>query len=369
MKIRKLILYITLTLVVLIFVGSCATTPEVQIWQPWTRILKNNISIPLESKLNIKVQGQTNALLGNEIFLQSKIKENLSHLLKRRGYQIEEENATFDVLLNYKTERTEKLTITSKYFTGGISTFKSTVEPTSYYGYGVNIARSISSLATQTTTAMKSTAESMTLYTHCISIEIFDKNKKLIWKGESTWDSDNLDLQTDIVPAIQLIISSLPTNNQYIPHVAEVIKGSESNYFDINCKNYWFACPALPYRLSFHSQGSSGYYNKEQIIDAKAFEAYLDLMQTAEYALPIGKEDIYENPLDYWIWSKVMLGGKYYLGPEKKLINVLIELKGTMKGYIVKKCWIASDSEYKDFEQKIVNWRNALIKYYDVIAQ
>jgi len=60
----------------LIIITGCAITPSVQIWQPWTRILESNYSIPLNSKVKIVVEGETKPLLGDDVFLQNDIKEN-----------------------------------------------------------------------------------------------------------------------------------------------------------------------------------------------------------------------------------------------------------------------------------------------------
>ena len=60
------------------------------------------------------------------------------------------------------------------------------------------------------------------------------------------------------------------------------------------------------------------------------------------------------------------MGRKYLLGPEKEQVNIIIELKGEEQGYVVEKCWIATDNEFKDFEKRLSNWKNLLKEYYDV---
>ena len=64
----------------------------------------------------------------------------------------------------------------------------------------------------------------------------------------------------------------------------------------------------------------------KEIKHVVALSAYIDLIQTAEYALPQGKEKN-TNPLDRDIWSKVQLGGIYYLGNDDIPRKILINLK------------------------------------------
>ena len=369
MKIKNVnnIFNLFLLLIATLCFNGCATTPDVRIWQPWIRTLSSESSIPLNSKLNIKVQGDTYPLLGNENLLENEIEKNLEYLLERRGYKIVSENPDFFVILKYKTERRDKLNSSSLFFSSNNSVFaSSTVSGAcATSGLGVSIARAVSALSTQSKVLAQNKTEILKSYTHIISIEILDKNKNIVWQGVSTWDSLNLNLQTDIKPSIQLILSGLPTNYETVPQVPEVKKGKENNFYKLICKGYWFSCPALPYKISFSSVESDDRDIPYSVENPQAFSAYTDLIQTAEYALPLGTKD-YSDPLNRSLWSKVQLGGKYYLGTDKKLIKVLIKLKGERSGYIIDKCWIATDEEFKNFENLLMKWKKALTDYYDI---
>jgi hypothetical protein len=99
--------------------------------------------------------------------------------------------------------------------------------------------------------------------------------------------------------------------------------------------------------------------------DINALSAFLDLAETAEYALPIGNYN-WEDLLNASLWSKVVLGAEYKFNNSDRRIKILMNLNGHTNGYTVDKCWVATDSEYSDFLLKLAVWKKALIQYYDV---
>lgn len=235
-------------------------------------------------------------------------------------------------------------------------------------GLGVSIARTISALSSRSTTVGTQSAEQILSYTHTIAIEISSKDGLALWKGESTWDTGDLNILIGIIPALQLILSDLPSDRSVRPEVPEVKDTHINNYFRLMCKDAWFTCPALPYRIYFaeHSQSIAGPKAPVGINNPNALAAYVDLVQTAEYALPGGDEKAWKNPLELSLWKNVTLGGQYFLGPDKKAVNIIIELTGKSDGYYIEKCKIADDKEYSDFNLRLRMWREALYYYYDV---
>jgi len=368
MKKNAFTIYLVITGLLIILTG-CAITPSVQIWQPWTRILESNYSIPLNSKVKIVVEGETKPLLGEDVFLQNDIKEKLKYLLERRGYNIVSDNSQFTLILKYKTERHDKLNSSSLIYSSNdnASALLSTSGSLASLGLGVSIAQTISAISNKSNVMSQNITETVKSYTHTISIEIFNDGNELVWQGESSWDSSNINLQTDIQPSIQLIISNLPENEENLPFISQVKKGKENNYYNLICEDRWFSCPALPYRITFSSRKRIDNNIPMSINNPNALPAYIDLIQTAEYALPLGLKD-YSNPLNKSLWSKVQLGGKYKLSSNKQQ-KILIKLKGEKSGYLVDKCWIASDEEFAEFENHLNKWRNSLIDYYDVYEE
>jgi len=357
--------------ILIVMLTGCATTPSVQIWQPWTRVLDSNISIPLNSKLKIIVEGDSKPLLGNDLLLQNDIKQKMEYLLERRGYKIVSEDFQFLLTLKYKTERHDKITSSSLMYssTNNASALLSTSGSLTSLGLGVSIAQTISALSNKSNVISQNISETVKSYIHTILIEIMNTNNELIWQGESTWDSPNINLQTEIKSSIQIIVSNLPENKENLPFISKVKKEKEKNYYNLVCKNKWFSCPALPYKITFNTVSNNNWQDIDygipvSINDPSALAAYVDLMQTAEYVLPLGMKN-YDNPLKNSLWSKIQLGG-IYQSSNKVQIKILIKLTGEKSGYLVDKCWIATDEEFTEFEKNLKKWRDSLIDYYDV---
>lgn len=369
----KQMMYLLITILFFLLTG-CATTPSVQIWQPWTRVLSSDTPVPLNSRIKIAVEGKSKPLLGDELLLQKNIFTKIKYLLERRGYKIVEDNSDFLLSLQYKTERHNRMKTSSlvNYSSNNTSALVSNSGSLTSFGLGVSIAQTISALSNKSSVSSQNTVESIKSYIHTVSIEIYDVNNEIIWQGSSTWDSHNINLQTEIEPSIQIIISNLPANKENVPLAQKIKKEKEKNYYNLYCKNKWYSCPALPYKITFESVVKSGHKGPSSvdygipicIRDPYALAAYVDLMQSAEYVLPTGLKS-YDNPLHNSLWNKIELGGTYQLTDNKK-INVLIKLRGEKFGYIVEKCWVASDEEFADFENHLENWRKSLIEYYDV---
>jgi hypothetical protein len=341
---------------------------------PWIRSLKTTDRINTNSKLKIEVSGSTLPLLGNGELTDEKIREKLSLLLERRGFSVDSSSADYIVTLIYKTERHDRFrsysSVASTNFQAfGIST-SAGAGATS--GLGVSIARAVSALASKSTTVSEQTTEQMLSYIHTISIEFRQRNKQVIWKGESTWDSDELNLINRIVPALQLILSDLPSDIGTRPEVPEVKENHISNYFKLECENNWFTCPALPYRIFFEggrSSGKSGSTVPRGVENPSALAAYVDLIQTAEYALPDGDEKDWNDPIKVSLWKRATLGSQYFLGPSKKPVNILIKLTGKTDGYYISECKVVPDAEFEKFSVQFSKWRQVLQDYYDVYVQ
>ena len=359
---------ISLLILAQLFAG-CMTLPSQQVWRPWTRTFNGQGKLPVYSKIFVKVKGHTSSLVGNEDLLQNDIKERVSDLLERRGYRISENPKDYNLLLIYETYRNDKVNSYSEAST------RSSNLAVSYNGYksnaalGIMIASAVFGLANQSASKVSNSTETVESYTHIISLEILNYDSTSIWKGESTWDSYNIDLTTDMMPALQILMSWLPSDKTTYPSVAEVKETKKDNYYNLNCKGRSFSCPALPYKIAFNYhyalETDRNVKSPKSVIDAKAYDAYLDLIHTAEYALPLGDDD-YSFPLDEKLWADVEIGGKYLIGNDKQPTNILIKLTGEPTGYKIEKCWIASTEEYRHFETQLFTWQNALKEYYDL---
>lgn len=353
---------------------GCSTVPILRVSQPWVRTLKSNNIIDPASNVKIDVVGTTSSLIGDEQLLSDKLSIHLSNLVKRRGFMINNSTYNYVFKLSYKSDRADKMRFSSTVSSSNtqavaIST-GSGAGATS--GLGVSIARAIGALASNSTTVGVQTTEQSVSYTHTISIEILTREGINLWKGESTWDSNELNLISGIIPALQLILSDLPSNKNIRQEIPEVKESHVENYYRLECKDVWFTCPALPYVIMF-SDNTPGYSNSVNIPSGvknrNAFPAYVDLLQTAEFALPDGDEKDWKDPLEISLWKNVTLGGQYFLGPDKKQVNIIIELTGRTDGYYIKECKIVDDKEFSDFNTYINKWQQTLINYYDVYVK
>ncbi|MBN2407288.1 MAG: hypothetical protein JXJ19_06300 [Elusimicrobia bacterium] len=355
-------------LMLLLLITGCATTPTTKVWHPWLRTLKNEKEINIGSKLTVDVKGKTDPLLGSEVLLQNKIRYYFKQLLLRRGYEIVNSNADYNVILEYSTSRNDKQYSYSQVYSMNKNEYTYDTLYGINHGLGVSIAMAVNSLTNKSATVATNETINIETYIHSISILFNEvKTNNAIWKGEATWDSNRLDLGKDIEPAIRLLVSGLPLNDKIYPRVKKIKQGKETNYYELECKNKWFFCPALPYNIFFTLPSESNAI-PDGVKNPEALVAYIDLIQSAEYALPTGSRN-YKNPLLKSLWSKVVLGGKYYMGTDENQIKVLIKLKGTNEGYIVNKCIITTDEEYSKYENQFGKWKNALEDYYNIYEE
>ncbi|HMA76260.1 MAG TPA: hypothetical protein VKO43_03015 [Candidatus Krumholzibacteriaceae bacterium] len=361
--INKSKLFFSIILVSSIFV-SCAKTPEVAIWRPWTRTIKTKSNILLNSRFSVNIEGNTKPLLGEESVLQEKIRNNLSNLLKRRGFRIVKDKSDYDLLLRYRTERlTESnININKSYSSSPIIT---DTDNSASLATGIFLAAILNN--SKSKKGETATQYSETGYFHTISLEIKNKKGELIFKGESTWKSEDIDLIYEIKPAIKILICELPKDKKIIPHVRELRKDKVTIFSKLYCNDKWYSCPALPNRIFFPSISSEveNPRTSSEVENPRALPAYLDLIQTAEYALPTGTDE-YSDLLDSKLWSRFLLGGVYTLGPLEDKVNILIVLKGQTEGYKIDKCWIATDEEYKKYKNRMQEWKDALYEFYNL---
>ncbi|MEW5995373.1 MAG: hypothetical protein AB1744_13405, partial [Candidatus Zixiibacteriota bacterium] len=303
--------------------------------------------------------------------------KKIEALLKRRGFSIvEPEEAAYKLSVEYETERQDRITAASysrsihydRLVTGTAAGAGASS------GLGVSVAAAVASAVQATSVTSGQVLDQVANYVHSISIQIENPSNELIWKGESTWDSYSVDIRDNFALAIQIMLRHFPTDTNHVPWVPEVKETHVRNFYRLECLDRWFTCPALPYRIyieqkPFAYTNESRYYystfDLESIEDPRAFAAFIDLIQTAEYALPMGHND-WSDPLDVTLWKRVRLGGRYLLGASKTPENVLVELKGQPEGYETERCWIATNEEFSAFQSDLATWQRTLEEYYSV---
>jgi hypothetical protein len=361
---------VIITIFTMIFIG-CATAPQNKVWRPWTRVIETQTLIPVGSKIAVTAEGITEPMFGENKLQDKELSSKVENFLVRRGFEIDRSNYSYLIKFRFRTERRDK-TLSANYTSAYNSNFylnnysgsNAVVSP---YGLSAAIAQSVNALASETRSTTLNTTETVRYYTHSVIMEIFERNGNLNWTGESTWDSPNINFVADSDLALQLLIVNLPKDEKKIPSINKLQNGKVENYYSLNCRNYWYSSPALPYKIAFNNVYSPNMPTLK-IKYPIYLPAYVDLLNTAEEAVPTGSSD-YKRPLERGLWSNVILGGIY---KDKKLgseFKILITLIGNTNGYIVEKCWVASDSEYADYQNKLKIWKQALYDYYDVLEK
>lgn len=356
-----------------IIIIGCAPNPVLptyRIQPPWNRILTDGSNLSLNATLSIKVTGETTPLIGNEELTEKQIKDLAQQLLERRGFRISDNIAQYEVAIKYKT--TKEIKNYSYQNTTQSSTSINAANSLFYmgkpnYGIGVLIAQAVISSQVQnlsnSTTSMNFDIVS---YYHVLAVEIYDTKKALIWKSDANWNSLQLDILPQTIVAFQTVFSSLPSDNSLAPNVPKLKNNRFSDYFTRFMYGKRYNSPALPYNIRFNlNQKANGKTFVQGINTTKELLAFIDLLQTAEFALPDLKESDWKDPLNPEIWKNVTLGGQYTLGRDNEKINILINLQSEFAGYVIMNCKVVSDEEYNQFMDKLNRWKQVLNDYYD----
>jgi len=362
---RILYVYVGLFSIVLAFTG-CKVLPSMLIEQPWSRVIESDVAIPLGAKLNVTVSGQTSPLLGNESLTQERIRSISKELLQRRGFAVDERDYSYSMKILYKSDQISKNTSISRSST--ISNYKS-IESSSYsrYGLGVMLASSIREASATSLSSLTNINYDVISYIHTYAIEIYDKNDNLLWQAETYWDSPDLNIINQSISRLQILFSNLPYNYANPVVVKNLNESRFKSFYDLYVKNKMFNCPALPYMIYFEhpSQRNDRINYSIKDKDARATMAFLDLLQTAEFCLPSTRKSRWDNPVDPYIWTNIILGGQYVLESTNENINVLIDLVAEKTGYLVKNCRVVSDKEYEEYQRNIEQWKNTLADHFD----
>lgn len=369
-KMRKNCLLTSIVILIILSFIGCATTPKSTVYRPWYRVFTSEQDIKSSSKIAINVTGETVFLLGEEKLLQDNLHDILNNLLSRRGFKFDNDEPDYHIQLQYQTTKEKELY--SQFSTSSRASYNT------YYAkhnYGVQFASIIESLSYQSLQSSTSIVSEKESFNHTITIEISDRNGVIIWKGESTWNTPNIDITEEALLPMQLILSNLP----YDPDCKIMVKKIKSDrllsFYNLFCDRISFSCPALPYLIEFPSLISSqpGISSStltstltlpSEIKNPEMLSAYIDLIQNAEYALPNGSKD-WSDPLNTKLWSKVILGGKYYMNNNDAPIYILINLTGKKGGYIISGCRVVSDAEYNDFQIQMEKWQKKLNEFFD----
>ena len=360
---QRLILVLFAILTLLLF-GCASTLPQQRVTPPWNRIQSTNNDIPIGSQISIEVDCQTNPLIGSEVLTESGIRDVAKSLLERRGYTVAENSNQYKMKILYKADtEIKKISSSSASASSNDYLFGSN---NSNFGLGVLLAAALlASGTTASTTTISTTTVDVSAFVHTFAVEIYNLRNEIEWKTDIKWDSYNLNVLDQTLTALQTVFSTLPSDYRVMPNIPKLKEFRFHDYFKQKVEGYYYHSPAVPYRIRFASSGAPDILIDYGIGNRSASLAYLDLLQTAEYALPGLDARKWKNPMNPNIWKKIVLGGRYTLGKQKEPVNVLISLKSDMFGYMVDKCNVVSDSAYQEYLTSLALWRETLREYYD----
>jgi hypothetical protein len=360
----RLVLFITI-LSAALMLSACGGSAPITLapWQPWARTLKTTTAIPAASRIRVEIKGQNNVLLGDEQLMRNKIQEKLTQVLTRKGLKAGTDTYDFKLILTYKTDRYDK-SEAAKIATprlGGVVPFA---------GQGVTIAGKVGTFAPVVPPQGQSSIEQPALFQHVVSVELFSRAEMPVWKGEESWTTPDPDIQSSLTSILLVLLSDIQSDASFQPIVPEIKLTHTTNYYEQEAKGNWFYSPALPYRVTFEKPAdlsqSSGL--PSSIKNPNVLAAYLDLIQTAEYALPGAGTD-WKNPVQLSNWNDATLGGQYFLGTPQKPVTIMINVTLKEDCYVVDKCWIPTPLDFKEFQDKMLRYKRVLKNYYNVFEK
>jgi hypothetical protein len=347
-----------------LFLSACAFVPKT-VSRPWNRTLSDQ-EIPVGSVIAVSAETKSTPLLGSEALVEKKIADQATALLERRGFMVVDREPTYSLNIIYDVSTNVKeYTSTSSYSSGYAMSYQS------HSGFGVILAQAVSAMMMRSVTSTQTTSIEYDVYTHLLTCEIRDQNNRIVWKCDSKVDTGNIDILGISNPLLQMALSGLPRSGEVIPRVAKLKTGRFSDYVRFYVDDRYFMCPALPnyirmgQTLSQSNTQEPSLYGIESKKDEVALLAYLDLLETAEYAIPGKSPKNWDNITSSNLWHNVTLIGRYYLGDDQIPVNVVIHLKGTPDYYYVNSVSLVSDQEFAEYQSLHSQWIAKLEEFYD----
>lgn len=345
-----------LVLASLLLAGCATVTVPRTVYRPWSRTLMDQ-DIQVGASMSVSVETMSSPLLGSEKLVENRIAEKATALLERRGFTFRDSNPQYNLKISYQvTPELQEVTSNSSYSGSRSAAY------TRSTNLGVMLAQSVAATSTQNAVQTQTTSVKYEVYSHLIACEISDQSGKLVWKYDSRADYSSMDILDIYTPLLQVAFSSLPTSGEVIPRVPKMKTGRYTDYASIYVKDKYIMCPALPNYIIMSEYGQSvdrsaslrDRYGIENQYDGEAMLAFLDLLETAEYAIP-GKHG----------WEEATLMGRYIVGNYATPVNLVIDLKGTPSCYIVQKARLVNDKEYSQLQQVFNQWIQRITEYFD----
>ena len=158
---RKHLILINLSFMgAVIFLGCGATVPNIQVWRPWSRTVQGSQSIPIHSKLQVRVVGETTPLIGDDHLVSDRIRFDLGRLLARRGFEVVDSATDYLMTLRYQTISQQLTSFSSEFATKSLSNAYSynSIGAGVMSGLGVVVANAVAGAASVSSTVSRTVA-------------------------------------------------------------------------------------------------------------------------------------------------------------------------------------------------------------------
>jgi len=354
-------------LIVNAFLISCATTPTVHSWRPYTRTFTHEIeNIDTDEPLQVQVICDESPFLGSTELIDSEIENLVVALLGDRGIKVDQANRhNYDLRMRYRTEivnHSSSSTVVGSRTSGVNASLLQTGNATSNT-MGIVVASLVTANKVTASSTVVTSNNTKAYYKHTISLEIVDAGESILYKSDVMWETETPDIRSRLTSSLRYILNSIPTGEKPIKRFQRLKINHLHQYFDTNCAYTWFINPVIPYRIKF-THNSDGSVYKSALRNPETLPAVVHLIQSAEVVVPYGYSN-YKNITDPRLWSTARLGGIYYLGDDSQPVHIVVDLIGSASGYSISKSWIATREEYAKFNEKREEWETALVEYFD----
>jgi hypothetical protein len=183
------------------FSSECESAVTRRVFRPWTRTSGASSAPPAGSSLSVNVEGTSEPLLGSEDPTRTRIAEAFTDLLVRRGYRTTDSGADYRVRIDYRTERVEHENV-------ALSTSAESFDfAASQFGIGSNYGMHLAQIIAHGSVISTSVGiRGEIRFLHTVSVEVTRPDGNSTWKGEATWESDRLDIVSELAPTMLLVI-------------------------------------------------------------------------------------------------------------------------------------------------------------------
>ncbi|MFZ1728857.1 MAG: hypothetical protein WBQ23_09545 [Bacteroidota bacterium] len=355
--------------------SGCMTFPLTEAWRPTVRVVGNSDDLrPAPYTLRVEMEDSTTA--GEGAAIKRQLGTILEDMLLRRGFTRVRESAVYAMtfryrmgtrrFLDWRTEVNNESSTTTTWKAKAAKTQDSTGKKQDSRSKArksdVDTVIIGKTKSTESSSAVTSSTE-QTRYGFVVTLEAANADSATQWQADVVWESESYDVLKQIFIPLKYMVHELPS----VPHPTAVERVREDRaamFYDQFCAGRAFSSPAVPYVITFRKWDTYG----DKIRDVYAMQAYVDLLEYADAALPIQENGMEYSELDKVdIRRRLMLGGEYRIGDAAGPVPVFLTLEDNdMGSYEVIEAHVGTPGEYIYFLARLERWQAAERERYEV---